>query len=62
MAVFHFKLTMHKSHNTNTSQIFSWREQKSGIFEQAKQFYLLGTFEGILYLGFVTASEENIKE
>lgn len=31
-AVFHFKLTMHKSHKTNASQIFSWREQKSVSF------------------------------
>lgn len=62
MTVFHFKLTMHKSHKTNASQIFSWREQKSGFFEQAKQFYLLGAFEGILHLGFVTASETDIKK
>lgn len=50
---------MHKSLKTNASQIFSWREQKSGFFEQ---FYLLGTVEGILYLGFVTACEKDIKE
>lgn len=62
MAVFHFKLTMHKSHKTNASQIFSWREQKSGSFERAKQFYLLGTFGAILDLGFAAASETDIKK
>ena len=59
MAVFHFKLTMHKSQQTNASQVFSWREQKSDFLEQ---FYLLGTVEGILYLKFVTASETDNKE
>lgn len=53
---------MNKSRKTNASQIFSWREQKPVFLQQTNQFYLVGTFEDILYLEFVTAFETDLKE